>query len=57
MKPFLEIVLIVGVIAWAVCKLYLEIDYGLVKAIVLLTLICYGIVLSAHFAKQGNKSK
>jgi hypothetical protein len=57
MKTFLEIVLIVGVVAWAVCKFYLEVDYGLVKAIVLLALICYAPVLTSHLSKKEEPSK
>jgi hypothetical protein len=57
MKLFLEIVLTVGVVAWAVSKFYLQIDYGLVKAIVLLALICYAPMLISQPSKPGETSE
>lgn len=57
MKLFLEIVLIIGVIAWAVSKFYFQIDYGLVKAIVLFALPCYAIVLATGQSKSGGSSQ
>lgn len=57
MKLFLEIVLIAGVFAWAVSKFYLEIDYGLVKAIVLFVLPCYALVLMSGRSTSGKQTK
>lgn len=57
MKLVLEIVLILGVIAWATFKFYFEIDYGLVMAIVLLTLPCYALVLMNQPAKSEAKPR
>lgn len=57
MKLFLEIVLIAGVIAWAASKFYFEIDYGLVKAIVLFALPCYALVLMNRQSKGGGASE
>jgi hypothetical protein len=54
MKLFIEIVLIAGVVVWAVSKFYLGIDYGLVKAIVLFALPCYAIVLANQQPKGGK---
>jgi hypothetical protein len=54
MKLIVELVLILSVVAWAVSKFYLQIDYGLAKAVALLALACYAIVLPAHLAKIGK---
>jgi hypothetical protein len=57
MKLIVEIILIISVIAWAVSKYYLQIDYGLAKAITLMALPCYAYVVVAHYAKIGKTSE
>lgn len=57
MKLFLEVALVLGVLGWAVSKFYLEIDYGLAKAITLLVLICYAPVFISHLSKNGRTSQ
>lgn len=57
MKLLLELVLIVSVTAWAIFKFYLEVDYGLVKAIALLALFCYAPVLISYPSKAGKTSQ
>ena len=55
MRTFLEFTLAAAIVAWAVLKFYLQVDYGLAKAIVLFVLPCYAVVLATQRAKGGGR--
>jgi hypothetical protein len=55
MRTFLEFTLAAAIVAWTVLKFFLQVDYGLAKAIVLFVLPCYAVVLAARQAKGGGK--